>query len=102
MGFHRSNILITHLITLTMQILSVYVLHNNNNGLRLIRYLYHSAGRTLETQEKVSATLEKIGKVSKFSDPVEQGARKLWSWFSNFGSVATTVFSVQYVEAKIR
>lgn len=27
MGFHRSNILITHLITLTMQILSVYVLH---------------------------------------------------------------------------
>ena len=51
---------------------------------------------------KVSATLEKIGKVSKFSDPVEQGAQKLWSWFSNFGSVATTVFSVQYVEAKIR
>jgi len=35
----------------------------------------------LETQEKVSATLEKIGKVSKFSDPVEQGAQKLWSWF---------------------
>ena len=51
----------------------------------------------METQEKVSATLEKIGKVSKFSVPVEQGAQKLWSWFSNFGSVATTAFSVQYM-----
>ena len=72
---------------LTMQILCVCFTHNNNNEnslRRLIRYLYCSAGRTLETVgQKVSATLEMIwGKVSKILDAIEQGVQ-------NFGYFKT-------------
>ena len=81
-----------------MQILCVCFTHSNNNEnslRRLIRYLYCSAGRTLETVgQKVSATLEMIwGKVSKILDAIEQGVQNfgyfLKQSFNNFGIIAT-------------
>ena len=64
MGFHRNNVLITHLIN-TMQILCVCFTHNNNNSLHatvyqvLVLFCRQDFGNS---GQKVSGTLEMIGK----------------------------------------
>merc|ERR1712181_112764 len=81
-GFTRTQY-INYTSHLTMQILCVCFTHNNNNEnslRRLIRYLYCSAGRTLETVgKKVSATLEMIWgkKFQRFWTPLNKAFKTL-------------------------